>query len=416
MLAVPLLLLCLPLAVVLLFCFLPLVAITIVVAVPLLGVVALILLNLLRLRYEWQVEEAAVATAHYVLRFCIWMLTALYRTFTPNAAPSPEMRALETCVRAVRPKTYSLAAFRKAVESYRVLHYYPNTDPQELVLANRVPCMVLRTASAPNPGVLFYLHGGAFVAGSPEAYRGLVAPIGRRLNCDVYAPEYRLAPEYVLPAAVIDAVETYTWLICEQQVDPRTIVFMGDNAGGTLCLLTMLELAKQHLPLPATAVLFSPYMDLTTSTDSWRRNKGKDFILDTSVIESRLAPSVICQGRAEDYSPYFFKARRLQGLPPLYITCGSCEPLLDEITSFVTACKSVGVSTSLEVANLMPHGFTSLYNYCPEAAESLDNAVVFVMRQLPKRGAVLNGQLQIQNPVSSPTLPQGKPTGNGFAA
>ena len=39
----------------------------------------------------------------------------------------------------------------------------------------------------------------------------------------------------------------------------------------------------------------SPYLDLTTSTDSWRRNKGKDFILDTTVVEARLAPSVICK-------------------------------------------------------------------------------------------------------------------------
>lgn len=69
------------------------------------------------------------------------------------------------------------------------------------------------------------------------------------------------------------------------------------------------------------------------------------FLHSFFVISGRMARPltrlvVFFQGRAEDYSPYFFKPRRLQGLPPLYITCGSCEPLLDEIASFATACKS----------------------------------------------------------------------------
>ena len=46
----------------------------------------------------------------------------------PTPLCSPEMRALECVIRAVRPSAYTLSAFRKAVENYRILHYYSDDE------------------------------------------------------------------------------------------------------------------------------------------------------------------------------------------------------------------------------------------------------------------------------------------------
>ncbi len=55
---------------------------------------------------------------------------------------------------------------------------------------------------------LFYLHGGAFLVGSPRLFRYA----SRRFAAagfDVFTPAYRLAPEHVFPAALEDVFRAY---------------------------------------------------------------------------------------------------------------------------------------------------------------------------------------------------------------
>src|SRR4029079_4091149 len=57
-------------------------------------------------------------------------------------------------------------------------------------------------ASAPEPRVLFYIHGGGFTAGSAAAYRGLSSHLGAATGCRVLAGGYRRAAGATFPAAV----------------------------------------------------------------------------------------------------------------------------------------------------------------------------------------------------------------------
>ena len=50
------------------------------------------------------------------------------------------------------------------------------------------------------------------------------------------------------------------------------IVFAGDSAGGGLCLSVLTILRDLGLPLPAGAVLISPWVDLTHSFPSVMQN------------------------------------------------------------------------------------------------------------------------------------------------
>src|SRR6266568_3886477 len=49
------------------------------------------------------------------------------------------------------------------------------------------------------------IHGGGFVACSPQTHRPITAALSRR-GFRVFAPAYRLAPEHPFPAAVDDVV------------------------------------------------------------------------------------------------------------------------------------------------------------------------------------------------------------------
>ena len=146
---------------------------------------------------------------------------------------------------------------------------------------------------------VIYFHGGGFVEGSASTYQGVVGGIMLELQSvteklqasmgselplqfSFLVPDYRLAPEHPLPAAVEDCVAVYRKLLNEQ-TDPKDIIFMGDSAGGNLAFSVALEVMERGLPSPAALVAFSPWTDLTLSGKSYTQNN--DAILQLHAIE-----------------------------------------------------------------------------------------------------------------------------------
>lgn len=80
-------------------------------------------------------------------------------------------------------------------------------------------------ASRPDRVVL-YLHGGAYVMGSPRTHRGLAGRIARASRARVLLPDYRLAPEHLFPAAVDDACSCWRWLLARGS-DPKRRAIAG---------------------------------------------------------------------------------------------------------------------------------------------------------------------------------------------
>lgn len=58
----------------------------------------------------------------------------------------------------------------------------------------------------------------------------------------------------------------------EQGYAPENIAFMGDSAGGGLCLATLNTIKERGMAQPAAVVALSPWTDLTCSGDSYRTN------------------------------------------------------------------------------------------------------------------------------------------------
>ena len=122
---------------------------------------------------------------------------------------------------------------------------------------------------------IYYLHGGAYVACSPETHRAFTSALSRAANASVFALDYRLAPEHRFPAAVEDAVAGYRWLL-DQGVDPQEIVIGGDSAGGGLTMATLLALRDAGERLPRAAFLMSPWVDLAYAGRSLDANDERD--------------------------------------------------------------------------------------------------------------------------------------------
>ncbi|PSR78655.1 hypothetical protein BD289DRAFT_456196 [Coniella lustricola] len=124
--------------------------------------------------------------------------------------------------------------------------------------------------------VMLYVHGGAYFFGSVDMHRYQLQRHARKLKARVIAPEYRLAPQFPFPCGLHDCLATYLHLLDTQE--PNTIVLAGDSAGGGMILSLLVIMRDQGIPLPAGAVLISPWCDLTHSFPSVSDHAPFDYI------------------------------------------------------------------------------------------------------------------------------------------
>ncbi len=125
-----------------------------------------------------------------------------------------------------------------------------------------IPAVWLVPENATDGRALLYLHGGGYTIGSIRSYRNMVSHLASASRCRALLVEYRLAPENRFPCAVEDAVTSYRWLL-SRGYDPEDIAIAGDSAGGGLAAATLVSLRDAGDPLPAAAMLLSPWTDLT---------------------------------------------------------------------------------------------------------------------------------------------------------
>jgi epsilon-lactone hydrolase len=223
---------------------------------------------------------------------------------------------------------------------------------------------------------ILWFHGGFYMIGSPQSHRLHVAKFvkGSGLNALVF--DYRLAPEHPFPAAVNDALAAYDFLI-ERGFLPENIVFAGDSAGGGLCLATLLALKDKGLPLPAAEAVLSPWTDLMLTGKSHKFNKNKCF---SPIGCAENASEIYANGidkRNPLISPLYGD---LSGLPPIHISVGSHETLLDDSIYFADKARPAGVDVTLLIGEGMCHCYPVFGSLFRESEEALDEICRFIRK------------------------------------
>lgn len=224
------------------------------------------------------------------------------------------------------------------------------------------------------PGIILYLHGGAFALGSVNSHRELISRVVKDTNCKALVVNYRLAPENPFPAALEDAIKAYEWLL-KNGYHSSQICFAGDSAGGGLAISTLLALREKGTPLPAGAFCFSPWFDLKLSGNSIFENKNVDPILSGDVLKKYVEYYIGGHQPIEPLiSPLFAD---LNGLPPILIHSGRNEILLDDSVRFYEKARSAGVDVSLTTWDDMFHVF-QLFSFLPATKESIQQVSAFI--------------------------------------
>ncbi|UVM52905.1 MULTISPECIES: alpha/beta hydrolase [unclassified Pseudomonas] len=228
--------------------------------------------------------------------------------------------------------------------------------------------------------VLLYLHGGGYSFGSARAYRPLISQLAARSRIRTLCIDYRLAPEHPFPAAIQDALGVYRALL-EKGVSAEHLVLAGDSAGGGLCMALMLAAKAAGLPLPAAAVLMSPWVDMAQTGESWNLQKDRDPLLGPLAGKTLMSDTYL-QG-AEPLNPLASPLYGdLQSLPPVLIQVGSRECLLDDSTRLASRLATAEVAVHLDVWPGMIHVFQSMGDQLEEARRALDQISAFLLRHL----------------------------------
>jgi acetyl esterase/lipase len=188
-------------------------------------------------------------------------------------------------------------------------------------------------------------------------------------NIRVFLVGYRLAPEHPFPAALDDSITAYQWLL-SNGIKAENIICAGSSAGGGLTVATLLKLKELSLPLPAGAVLLSPWTDLALRGESMKLNAEYEPELSKAIL--RMTALVYSGGNSRKnplISPLYAD---LTGLPSLLIHAGSIETIRDDSVRLAERAKEAGVDVTLEVWAEMPHVFQNYYNEIPESKEAIE--------------------------------------------
>jgi acetyl esterase/lipase len=224
--------------------------------------------------------------------------------------------------------------------------------------------------------VILYLHGGGYVAGSADAYRGFASQLASRTRRPVFVLDYPLAPEATVPAAPNAVMAAYEWLRAHGY---ERIALVGDSAGGGLSLVTLSRLAHSSRPSAAIAgVVFSPWVDLSFTGASMRDRQIADPLLSYEFLQAgaRMYLGKI-DPRDRSASPLFGD---LSHLPPLLIQVGSDERLLDDARQYAERATGAGSQVRLEVWQGMHHVFQVNVADLQASAVALDRAAEFLIK------------------------------------
>ncbi len=226
----------------------------------------------------------------------------------------------------------------------------------------------------PTQRVIYYLHGGGFVACAVATYRTLTSALALHANASVCAVDYRLAPEHPFPAAHDDALRGYRWLLA-QGIAPEQIVIAGDSAGGNLALATAIAARDRGEPLPAALVLFSPWTDLAGTGASARENAATD---DLIVDDGSHAVARAYAGDRDLDDPAISPLYAdLDGLAPMLVHASSIEILRDDAIRLVERVRERGGDARIRLWDGVPHVW-QLFASLPESRASFEEAGRFV--------------------------------------
>ncbi|XP_062112324.1 carboxylesterase 15 [Humulus lupulus] len=256
---------------------------------------------------------------------------------------------------------------------------------QKLDLSLRLykPNSVVMNSTTAKLPVVFYFHGGGFCVGSrlwPNCHNCCLR-LASGLGALVVSPDYRLAPEHKLPAAVDDAVSVVEWLrreavgdgenncsggdawLSRKVIDLDRVFVVGDSSGGNMAHHLAVRIGTGSVRVEPVRVrgfvLLAPFFGGVART---RSEEGPPEGLLSLEMLDRFWRLSMGEGETRDHplaNPFGPKSPNLEkvGLDPILVIVGGNELLRDRVENYAMRLKDMGKKVEYVDFGGQQHGF-----------------------------------------------------------
>ncbi len=236
-------------------------------------------------------------------------------------------------------------------------------------VAGPVRVRVFRKGDGMQP-CLIYMHGGAWLQGSPETHWDITARLADWAGHTVVSVDYALAPERPFPAALDQCVAVAHWVQANAAmlgVDPARLSVGGDSAGGNLAAAMALDLRGGPVRLVGQLLIY-PACDFDLTRPSMVENAEAPLLQrrGMEVVNAMYAGDQLQNPRV---APLL--AASHAGLPPALIAVAQNDPLRDSGLAYAEALRAAGVAVDVDPGAGLIHGYLRAMEYCEASRESL---------------------------------------------
>jgi len=241
-----------------------------------------------------------------------------------------------------------VAKKRRALDSPRPDAILQRTWARATTTIADRPLHLFTPKSGSTGGVLFYCHGGAFVLGASALEWLHASRLATAMGLDLAFYDYPKVPEH--EATEIRQATRRAYDVISDRYQSDRISIAGYSAGGNLAVSTMLQLHRDGRPMPASAALFSPWLDVTLSHPDTPDYADNELLLPISALRHDGMLYAGDTGAANPLvSPRFMRPTELAVMPPTMVTIGDQEILFPEANEYVDNLQSNGVHAQLFV-------------------------------------------------------------------
>ena len=209
--------------------------------------------------------------------------------------------------------------------------------------------------------LVIYLHGGIYVNEIRQPHIFFCDKLAKKVNATVYAPIYPLAPNHTYEETFEIVEKLYKHLLTLD----KTILIMGDSAGGGLSAEFCEYLAANDFPQPKNLILISPWLDISISGDY--EKVEYDPMLGVDGLR-KMGEKWAGNLDSKDYkvSPLFGEVSKL---PKTTLFVGTHEILYPDVENFYKKLKDNHIDVELNIGKEMTHVYP-IYPMVPESKEA----------------------------------------------
>jgi acetyl esterase len=230
---------------------------------------------------------------------------------------------------------------------------------------NEIPLRIyIPKGATPLPSIV-YFHSGGWVAGNIDDSDSLCRKMAAIFGSIVISVEYRLAPEYPFPSAVVDCYGATKWVsenIDSFGGDHHLVFVCGTGAGGNLAAAVALRSRDRKDAMIYAQILLYPPISALQPEDVYTRCPDR-ILLTQERMKWLWNQYLQFPGDAGNHYASLNLAPDLRGVAPAVIITAEYDPLHLEAEKYGVLLRNSGVYVVEKRFSGLCHGFLDLPIY-----------------------------------------------------